>query len=331
MVTKVCGGPCAGVGVPAGEHLTVWVRFGVLADSDDDTWTAAKLQVGDWFDCKDRLGTWMMAQVVAKLPDDEIRIRFKGYGSRWDQTIKLSETSRMGPLGSHDAASGPRKVVLGAAWELAVEDLEEYEAQLEAMMRGQMSQEDRDSFSKTLLPAFVERNMRCKHTGTATIDRVNQFFQRVLPLIVYHIRQPEPLTPQVTFMWEQLCLGDAAASYFFNRTGTVPPGTPEAEECSGPFSRVPSGKASPHFVANMNKFGELGGYDAILERMRRQEPRISLKELYLFTRLLMLARCAAAGCSPPPGLAGWLADTSAWTLRLWVLCAAGGATPGSSA
>lgn len=236
------------------------------------------------------MGTWLMAQVVAKLPDDELRVRFKGYGSRWDQTIKLSETHRMGPLGSHDAAAGPRKVVLGAPWELAVEDLEEYEAQLDAMMQGNMSQEDRDSFSKTLLPAFVERNMRCKHTGTASIDRVNEFFQRVLPLIVYHIRQPVPLTPQVTFMWEQLCLGDAAASYFFNRTGTVLPNTPEAEECNGPFSRVPSGKASPHFVSNMNCFGALGGYDAIMERIECENPRISLKELYLFTRLLMLAK-----------------------------------------
>ena len=107
---------------------------------------------------------------------------------------------------------------------------------------------------------------------------------------MYHIRQPVPLTPQVTFMWEQLCLGDAAASYFFNRTGTVLPDTPEAEACNGAFSRVPSGKASPHFVSNMNRFGELGGYDAIIERIENEDPRISLKELYLFTRLLMLAK-----------------------------------------
>jgi len=294
----------------------------VPADAEDDAWSPAKLQVGDWFDCKDRLGTWMIAQVIAKPADEnELRIRFKGYGSRWDQTIKLSETSRMAPLGSHDAASG-RRVTLGAPWALAVEDLEEYEEQLTAMMRGEMDPEDKDSFCKTLLPAFVERNMRCKHTGTATVDRVNEFFQRVLPVrcplfhfyhehashllcrvvvgallvsrvpqyIIQQFRQPAPLTPQVTFMWEQLCLGDAAASYFFNRTGTVTPASRTAEAVRGAFSRVPAGKASPHFVANMNRFGELGGYEAIMQRLEREEPRVSLKELRLFTCLLMLAR-----------------------------------------
>ena len=56
--------------------------------------------------------------------------------------------------------------------------------QLHAVMQGESEAEDGDRFVKTLLPEFVERCMRCKTTGSATPDRVNEFFRRLLPVCV---------------------------------------------------------------------------------------------------------------------------------------------------
>ena len=99
---------------------------------------------------------------------------------------------------------------------------------------------------------------------------VNGALQRCHDVVVACLRDDGPLNDHVATALLQLFLNDVETTYFFMHYIAVKPSWPEGQAVAGRWGRVPSGGASMHFVANLNHFGDCGGFDAILRRLRQQ-------------------------------------------------------------
>lgn len=117
------------------------------------------------------------------------------------------------------------------------------------------------------------------------------------------LKSPEPLPNHIKDMWTQLMLGDPKASYFFARCGGVLPDSDEGKAADGPFAQVCPGGANGCFVANINHFGGLGGFDALLDRVAATDPVVPVGEACLYAHLLYICRflykvraCVRAAC-----------------------------------
>ena len=118
-----------------------------------------------------------------------------------------------------------------------------------------------------------------------------------LQLIVRYLKDvSKPLPTHIKNMWRQAMLGDPKVGWFFQRSGGVLPDSDEGKAVAGEWARVCPGGANMYFVANLNHFGALGGFDAALERIRCSEPSAPLPEVALITNLLYIGRFLYTVC-----------------------------------
>ena len=128
--------------------------------------------------------------------------------------------------------------------------------------------------------------------GTADLHpRVNQFNQKVLQYCAWWMKQLDvDLPKEVTQQLLRLYLADADCTFFFNVLSQGLRGdSEEAEKYNGPCGKLPPGGASRFFVQNMNHFHACGGYDAMLQRLRRTQP-IPVSELHCYVKVLEIPK-----------------------------------------
>jgi len=105
------------------------------------------------------------------------------------------------------------------------------------------------------------------------------------------LRRSEPFPLEVQLVMKRIFLCDVNANQFYDAHGITNDGTPEGDAVAGDWGIIPSGhRASKYFVANINALGRSGCFDAIVERVSRIEPPISLDELDMLMSLVMQLR-----------------------------------------
>ena len=272
----------------AGRPAYMWVKRGT---GKADKWDPAKLEVGDIIDCKDQSRKWCVATVIERT-EDQVRVRYKGWGARWDDTLPVS-SDRIAPPGtSPNLSDGPRRVQQGDDWEIEEKEIVDYEEKASDLMAGRLDAETADKAERLQLLDWTQRNMRANHVPESIKVRVNDSFKKVYEVICWRMKQlDKPVPEPVLAMWNQLMLGDEEAYWFFQCGGGCVPDSDAGRAVSGRWGRVPAGGASRFFVDNINKFGEEGGFDAILARLRITDPAVSpLGEIMLMLTLTCICR-----------------------------------------
>ncbi len=85
--------------------------------------------------------------------------------------------------------------------------------------------------------------------------------------IVVQLRNPAPLDRKTVQMFERLFLADENCNYFVCHYGAVRPTQPEAEGVDGKFMSLPEGGASKYYVSAVNHFGNLNGFELLIQRL----------------------------------------------------------------
>ena len=265
----------------------MWVKRGT---GRPDKWDPSKLEVGDIVDCKDQSHKWCVATVIER-DGDNVKVRFKGWGSRWDDVLPIT-SDRIAPPQTKNPSDGPRRVKQGDDWEIEEKEIVDYEEKASDLINGRLDPETADKAERLQLLDWTQRNMRANHVPETIKVRVNESFQKVYEVICWRLKQyDKPVPKSVLAMWNQLMLGDDEAYYFFQFGGGCVPDSDEGRAAGGDFGRVPTGGASRFFVANINKFGEEGGFDAVIERLKIEDPEISpLSEIMLMITLTCICR-----------------------------------------
>ena len=89
-------------------------------------WSAAEVDVGSLVDCQDTMGKWCVAQIVHQAADGmSVTVRYKGWGSRWDEVLPVG-SHRLAPPGSMNPAEGPRRARQGEDWAIEEKEIMEY-------------------------------------------------------------------------------------------------------------------------------------------------------------------------------------------------------------
>jgi len=126
-----------------------------------------------------------------------------------------------------------------------------------------------DVFAKGELPTYVLDILTSKYDSVELQDRINVFNQKVLELVVYHVkRTTEPLAPEVRQHLTRLFLVDPDCNFYFESYGGIRNEHPLAATTNGWAARLPAGGASRYYVSNVNHFHKLGGFDAVLQRLQ---------------------------------------------------------------
>eukprot|EP00939_MAST-03C_sp_MAST-3C-sp1_P000808 g808.t1 len=116
---------------------------------------------------------------------------------------------------------------------------------------------------------------------------VNAYFQKILSAFVLRLGIFRPLPPLLLQSFRRIFMADGESRHFFYTTyGKVSFGSRfssffggRRKEDSGPFAAVSGGEYSRYFVSNVNYFGTLNGFDAILERVSKclEEEKVFVK------------------------------------------------------
>jgi hypothetical protein len=231
-------------------------------------------------DVKDTVNKWCVAEVL-KLTDTEVTVHYKGWGAKYDDTI-TKDSDRLAALGTHTTGkdTGYAQRSQGGVWELGPEELQQMRARLDTALAAP-EEEDNQAFFKTVLPDFVAQCLSSTFVVEELLpgDLVNEFLLQLMQAFVEALKCPTPLSAEFVQLGTRLFGADPRCKWFYARYGlekaaskggapTLPP---------APFARVPpqlKGRlpdVSRFFVQNVNRFGELGGFDIVLARIERRE------------------------------------------------------------
>lgn len=271
----------------AGNPVFMWVKRGAM---EDDKWDPEALEVGDVVDCQDSVRKWCVATVVER-KEDKVRIRYKGWGARWDDTLPVT-SNRIAKAGTKNAQAGPKRVKQGDDWPIEEKEIVDYEEKVSDLLAGKFDEETAAKVENVQLLDWVERNMQANHVPEESKDRVNDSFKRVYEVICWRLKRFTHAVPKpVMAMWNQLMLGDTKAYWFFQKGGGCVPDSDLGRAVAGEFGRLPPSGASRFFVDNINKFGQEGGFEAALERLAIRDVELSpISEVLVMTKLLSICR-----------------------------------------
>ena len=271
----------------SGEPTFMWVKRGT---GQPEKWDPSKLEVGDIVDCRDSSRKWCVATVIER-DGDNVRVRYKGWGSRWDDTLPIT-SDRIAPPDTKNPSDGPTRVKQGDDWEIEEKEIVDYEEKADDLIHGRLDPEAADKCERLQLLDWTQRNMRANHKPDSIKARVNDSFKKVYEVIAWRLGQyDKPVPKPVLGMWNQLMLGDDEAYWFFQVGGGCAANSEAAEAVNGRFGRVPQGGASRFFVDNINKLGEEGGFDHVLERLKIEDASVSpINEIVLMITLLCICR-----------------------------------------
>ena len=206
-----------------------------------------------------------------------------------------------------------------------VQEFEDIMSTLATVMEDDLDEDDYQRLEVQKVPDWVKRALMANHVPDTNRVKVNEVLQEVykvgcplavwcgwrcvpthhvscrpmpcLQLIVRYLKDvSKPLPTHIKNMWRQAMLGDPKVGWFFQRSGGVLPDSDEGKAVAGEWARVCPGGANMYFVANLNHFGALGGFDAALERIRCSEPSAPLPEVALITNLLYIGRFLYTVC-----------------------------------
>ena len=106
--------------------------------------------------------------------------------------------------------------------------------------------------------------------GPGKADAMFEFMKKAMEFVVCQLRKPVPLDRKVAQMMYRLLLADDDCNFFVCHHGATRPVMPEAEGVDGVFMALPDGGASKFYVGIVNHFGDLGGFDLLINRLNSQ-------------------------------------------------------------
>eukprot|EP00457_Paulinella_chromatophora_P000063 gb/GEZN01000063.1/.p1 GENE.gb/GEZN01000063.1/~~gb/GEZN01000063.1/.p1 ORF type:complete len:2729 (+),score=457.52 gb/GEZN01000063.1/:65-8188(+) len=244
---------------------------------------ARKWVVGDKVDCKDTMQSWLVAEIIEirEKPhgEDEIKIHYVGWPSRWDEWIERT-SDRVSPLATY--TKGKYTGQLGPPWNLD-EHVDELREVVETLQNLKAEQEKLDSkgFTPENIHYLTQGENRDMMTQILMADMedvdelvplVQQYLQCNLSLIIQTLKPGTVCHPELV---------EGLVHIFSTENKFYQYGATGKEKAQGAckFAKMPpqsffvsvgvgaAPKVSVYLVDNINFFGDNGGFDYVEKRL----------------------------------------------------------------
>jgi len=274
------------------------VRRGEEVDPSEDRWGPHKINVGDWFNVADPKGNWCQGVALA-VSEESVRVRYHDFGKKYDEDIAKSMRGRFAQQGAHARLVKPRNPKQGEVWkDFDAEKADMFKAQIDDVIAGPQDGEDPGAamarhsyFTSDMSPqaTLIMRSAYPRDEPDTIAELANGVLCRFHSLCIHYLQMDERMPKQVEEIFRRLFLSDPQCNHFFERFGACLPTTEWATSVKGKYGRIPHGGASRFFVGNMNYFGDNGGFEAVLGRLRRK-PAIEISELVVLIEALAVCK-----------------------------------------
>eukprot|EP00941_MAST-03F_sp_MAST-3F-sp1_P003428 g3428.t1 len=256
----------------AGENDNVYLAFTREVNEEEDRWSARECKIGDFLDVRDTVGNWCSAQVIQIFPDaQEIKVHFKGWSNKWDENISMS-SARLARGGRHVTGSTAKKQSIGFSWGTVhtKEELDDRIKQVNDLIKGDLLE---SSVEWSIEMENFTQNCLLGHLPHGLETKVGEFLQCLVRLGVQRLKRISTPMPRRVLSALLLALGgDRGHIYFFENYGRMSSSARFGDilgvrqKSDGQFAEQDSA-ASSFLVENLNLFGRLGGFDALVERL----------------------------------------------------------------
>jgi ubiquitin C-terminal hydrolase len=219
--------------------------------------------IGEQIDCKDTYNTWLGATVIDKRsePTNQIKVNYIGYTARWDEWVDVGAV-RLAPFKTKSVRADGSKppFPLNARWSQFSEN-SNHLREMAAKIADQSSiTQEQLEFIIGENATFLRGALNARVDNEEVMPEVVNFFTLNIQVLIQAIREPAIDHKAMQLLCD---IFGASPSRFYRQYGSGDIGT------DGKFS-IRSRDTPPisgYLVGNLNKFGELGGFDLIRSRI----------------------------------------------------------------
>ena len=151
--------------------------------------------------------------------------------------------------------------------------------------------EQTEYFLTSTLPKILKIALNKKINDEALQQNINYALQRIIQIAVEYFRECYDLTSLFSMLID--IFDDESNFYSTSQYSGYRDRSPEADE-DGPWARAPYLSTSHYFVANLNFFGECGGFAVFLQRIESRapadQPPFFLRSVQLFMSAISQVR-----------------------------------------
>ncbi len=221
--------------------------------------------------------------------ESQWHITFKGWAVKWNEFIPFSKADKLAPLGTHTQSdTGDPKRVPGEVVDITIQEIKEMSKKLTTMQTEVLFSANRKNvFWLGELPEFVEKCLGRTFVDKSIALQVHYFLNAVLNHYISILRDTSKVAgancmEQVV----RILGGDPKTCFFYKTYGFENVSTISLRRSSDQIYARQKRHQSGYLCETINHFGEMCGFDIILERVRKVGPCLPLDETRDFIRII---------------------------------------------